>query len=1412
MAKVTDPALIAALEAKAAQKVTDPDLIAALEAKASGVTPMDPTAPLPRDTVSALGANLDINRESTAPPWWTQVDQQSLANRLPFAAAQASFFGAGGDQIPQMEAPAGRSQQMIDALGAGIGTGADFALMAPLAAEAIPARLGAAAARGLQAARVPAAVATRVAPGLTRAPAMFAGHTALSGGSPGEVALSGAEGLAFGALGAVPGLRTVMQGPVGHELVNTEALALLNMAHGMDLGEAHATAIPTALGLKLGGMAAGPQGGLGPERVGSWDAVREMRFRREVAMRELQAREMAAEQARAEARAREMTEQPPLVEPQPFWRSPVETGSMDPADVARRVREAAAEDRARREAVQPPEEALAESGQGGLMPAGTTMPVRNPPAVLPPEGRLAAEAPSGPPVGLSPEVVRRAVQGSDLPAEPNLALPPGGSTGAPSATPTESSPILTSGGRRQYVSPIKGENGEPLYTEDIPTVPRRASAREPFGRGEPVTGTIEVGPDGQAILPQQQLTPRRGRQPLPTRRGDVTAGSILGGGGEAFKFRELRQALGDLGRNLVDADARIADKIAPFYRDGMTDSEFLGQREVREQMMRAENMGSVLDAAKAIASGLPPAPKPPGPSGAPTRRPEPTSGQTEGVAGLRESVSQTRRGSRLSEGVNEFLNDGESFRDMTGRLKDAGPVVDPARLKEIRNEVRAERAAAKAAAKEAGEEAPKYSRDSKDEADYRALKENLDPKFVQYVEAEAAKKAGEDGGKSPLDIGYFRAQRHSQDYLYQGAGGGAAGDANPLDGPLIRNVQDSRRVGYKWHDATLAEAEGVLKRNGIKMDSPEDAAVAKLIEGAKGGSIADFAQTPDGQAILSGVKGRDGTVRAAEEVAQLLENVRVDRNSLTNVYGETELSKREGYAPKYDARPAWWNIFGKEGKIARAYRGPEAGPTAAPSLDAPGKAKKSDPHARRRTRGDEGRDWSIVRGLHRYIGEEAAVISGTMGLHNNYQYARFLELNGFEGAAKVVRAYSQSDFNKRGWGLGGQLDRAFNEGGVTGVLGAGMKWNYDRLADAVFTLNLGWNMIVQPSSAVFVYAAGGNKASAQGLIGARDPEFRKFVDQNVFARQVKSRRGGSVGDIGQDASAEGSIDTGITKLKHKAQTFNQIIEREIDMYAAYVGMKQGEAMGLKGRELVDFMSDSIKKTQDVYNRQDRPELVRSKMFNVFAPFSGFGFNMASNLQEQGAIPFASRTGTYQVRGNRGQRVGYAVRLGVAAAVANTIAGMVAGREELYGPSSLPMFDILTGSGFGKGQLGPALVYQNDVKVWKAARDGEYGDAVARALKQRVPAARVFANIIQASDFASGNGPFVLPEDEMIQAITLGVWSTPSGRAYIDKMKGKGGKSAEIPSASPYPVVAPAGPAGGGFPTVGRGGVPIPAGR
>lgn len=898
--------------------------------------------------------------------------------------------------------------------------------------------------------------------------------------------------------------------------------------------------------------------------------------------------------------------------------------------------------------------------------------------------------------------------------------------------------------------------------------------------GEPITQ--ELIDQNSALLARYEAASKAVDEYLSTRggetpakpRGDVTLGSGLGGGGEAWKFKELRGAVAEAGKRLGNAlsssDAKISENLLKAYVPGMKESEFLGMPGVRDQLMKVQDIDSVLSTVLE-AGNNPQPPKPSGPSGGRGRAPIPVKPAGGTLGSLQQAAEQPRERSRVSAGVHDYLRGNATVPEMGQKLAESGVVAKSERIKQIRQEVRAEIAKAKEEAAANGTKVKQRDlfngRTAKEEIRYRDLSERLDPQAVEFIEKQRELAAG--GEKTSLDITVNRSSTHAQDYLYQGMGGGKVGDANPLDGPLIRNNHDSRRVMYKFNDEYLAKVDEIGNRNGIKLGSKESSAVGPLIEGAGEMPVRDFAATPEGRKILDGLKNEEGVIATAEETIPILEQIRTDRNAVTDALGESPMAKRTGYFPKYEARAEWWRLFGSKGKIAQSYRGHEKTPTVAPSLDAPSKAKKSDPHAKRRTGKEIDRDWDFYRNMHRYIGEESTVVGGVIGLKNAYEYADFLELNGFGPAAEVVRNYAQSDFNKRAWGPMAGIDRYFNEGGVPQVAGDFMKWNYDRLADAVFTLNLGWNLVVQPSSAVFVGASGGIKDSTAGLVGARNREFRQFVDKEVFARQVKSRRGGSIGDVGQEGGGVGGVDTGITKLKHKAQFINEVIEKEVDYFAAYVGMKHGERLGLQGRELTDFMSDYIKKTQDVYNRQDRPELVRSKMFNVMAPFAGFSFNMKSNLQEKG-VPIGSRRGAYEINPNKSSKAGHAMRLAIGAAAANAIAGMFVGRDDLYAPSSLPMFDVLTGGGFAKGKLGPAVAAQNELQIWKDAADGKYGEAVARGIRSRVPAGRIISNLILADKYLAGRGPFQLREDEYVKAVILGVWATESGQAYIKTLE------------------------------------------
>jgi hypothetical protein len=843
-------------------------------------------------------------------------------------------------------------------------------------------------------------------------------------------------------------------------------------------------------------------------------------------------------------------------------------------------------------------------------------------------------------------------------------------------------------------------------------------------------------------------------------------GAIGGGGGEAWKFRELRDAISEAGRRLGTAlstsDAKIAEGLLKAYAPGQKDSEFMAMPGVREALMKSDSPNEVWAMFKDAAANRPDPTTPP--SGGRGRTPlKPAKNAT--VASLREASTKPRANNKVSEAVQPFLNGEADVPTMAGNLGKTGAVTERAKELEIRKKLRAERDAAKQKAKDAGEKFDTRGyyggRTVKQEAEYRILKEELDPNFATYSAEQ--RDARDGGGKSNLDISVDRAKLHNEAYVLQGMGGGEVGAKNPLDN-LIRTTEDSRSISNKYTDDVSIRADQLLKKHGIKLGDKDGALVGPFIEAAKDTPLDQFAATPEGQKILAGAKNPTKVVEVAKEVADIYETVLNDHNAVAEAIGEPKMNRLDGYFSKYGKRPSWWRI---DQKIAESYRGPEGSTTWYPSLEPSGTAKKSDSHVKHRTGREINRDWDLTRNLHRYIAEEGSFIGGAVGIHNAYKYAKLLEYDGHTNAARIIRDYAQSTFNRAESGVMNPLDRLVTQGGVPNVIGDYFKWNYDRLADAMFTLNIPWNIIVQPSSAGFVTAAGSPKDSIKGAAIKMSPEFRKFVDEQVFSRKIKGRSGGSVGDIGQSEKVTGT-DTGLTKLKKKGQFVNEVIEREIDYYAAAVGMEHGKRLGLEGRELTDFMSDYIRKTQDVYHRQDRPMAVRSKAFNVAFPFMGYAFNAKSNLQENLGI---GRRGAYKIRPTVQSRAWYGARLAISGAVAGAIGKMIANRDELYGPSMLPMYDVLTGGGPGKGMLGPANVYAGDMKMFKDIADGKYGPALASGIRRRVPFGRMVSDLLMADYFLEDpRAPFQLQEDEYPQALVFGVWSTPSGKKYLEELK------------------------------------------
>jgi hypothetical protein len=1408
-----------------------------------------------------FGPDININREYIGPGLFDKLDNQNFGNRALYSFAQNMFFGNGRDYIQPLDAPTERGGKFADALGAGAAVGADFALTAPvaaLAAGALPARLAPAIAGAMTKAKVPVALANRLAPGVIQTPMTFAGQAALSGEDPAKAAMMG---LAFSLLPGAPVVRNIAANPVGAQAVNIGALTALNKAEGLPWGESISNAVATDIGLKIGNAMVGPQPGLrrSPAEMELANVERAQKLaeiERQIAAAEGQAsiKDMSAQQEAARRAA--LMESTP-VEPQ-MVRPPSEISDAALQRlIASRVRAADAEVTAQREALRaqadqaaPDMGGMPGTGSGiglerraeimameeqariaeerGLVMPQEPRPIptneqlgirwrdgaaqeQPPAAVLPAQGPVDAvrdqygrpilppEKDSRPlevPTIIEPKKEAPAPQPDPEPARgPNNLVDQRGwpSAGAEAEAPRRGpQEIVVDGVRYQ---PVLSEQDRTLALREAPkrsepAPPTLIEATQPpnvspsglvDSRGWPSAGTaVEapkrnlsvVAPDAprttdapnlSATAPSRIIDPTA---PNPRRRGDIQLGSGLGGGGEAWKFKELRGAISEAGRRLGTAlstsDAKIAEGLLKAYTPGQKDSEFMAMPGVREALMKSDSPNEVWAMFKDAAANRPDPTTPP--SGGRGRTPlKPAKNAT--VASLREASTKPRANNKVSEAVQPFLNGEADVPTMAGNLGKTGAVTERAKELEIRKKLRAERDAAKQKAKDAGEKFDTRGyyggRTVKQEAEYRILKEELDPNFATYSAEQ--RDARDGGGKSNLDISVDRAKLHNEAYVLQGMGGGEVGAKNPLDN-LIRTTEDSRSISNKYTDDVSIRADQLLKKHGIKLGDKDGALVGPFIEAAKDTPLDQFAATPEGQKILAGAKNPTKVVEVAKEVADIYETVLNDHNAVAEAIGEPKMNRLDGYFSKYGKRPSWWRI---DQKIAESYRGPEGSTTWYPSLEPSGTAKKSDSHVKHRTGREINRDWDLTRNLHRYIAEEGSFIGGAVGIHNAYKYAKLLEYDGHTNAARIIRDYAQSTFNRAESGVMNPLDRLVTQGGVPNVIGDYFKWNYDRLADAMFTLNIPWNIIVQPSSAGFVTAAGSPKDSIKGAAIKMSPEFRKFVDEQVFSRKIKGRSGGSVGDIGQSEKVTGT-DTGLTKLKKKGQFVNEVIEREIDYYAAAVGMEHGKRLGLEGRELTDFMSDYIRKTQDVYHRQDRPMAVRSKAFNVAFPFMGYAFNAKSNLQENLGI---GRRGAYKIRPTVQSRAWYGARLAISGAVAGAIGKMIANRDELYGPSMLPMYDVLTGGGPGKGMLGPANVYAGDMKMFKDIADGKYGPALASGIRRRVPFGRMVSDLLMADYFLEDpRAPFQLQEDEYPQALVFGVWSTPSGKKYLEELK------------------------------------------
>ena len=185
----------------------------------------------------------------------------------------------------------------------------------------------------------------------------------------------------------------------------------------------------------------------------------------------------------------------------------------------------------------------------------------------------------------------------------------------------------------------------------------------------------------------------------------------------------------------------------------------------------------------------------------------------------------------------------------------------------------------------------------------------------------------------------------------------------------------------------------------------------------------------------------------------------------------------------------------------------------------------------------------------------------------------------------------------------------------------------------------------------------------------------------------------------------------------------------------------------------------------------------------------FMFEMANNMREN----LGDNVGTYKTFNTKKSKTAFAIRSMTAMMLASSVAQLVAGKDNLYGPGSfVPFFSYLTGTGHGKGQLYSADMYSDGVRMIKALSEGDNVKA-AKLINQHLSTAGIQLN--RAIDTVEGVSNDEIQGWDIIKAL---IWGPNSLEANEDKSNTGAQSKVELPrkSSTRKPAAAPRKQSGG----------------
>lgn len=264
------------------------------------------------------------------------------------------------------------------------------------------------------------------------------------------------------------------------------------------------------------------------------------------------------------------------------------------------------------------------------------------------------------------------------------------------------------------------------------------------------------------------------------------------------------------------------------------------------------------------------------------------------------------------------------------------------------------------------------------------------------------------------------------------------------------------------------------------------------------------------------------------------------------------------------------------------------------------------------------KDTRILRVLNDVIDIASRDIFNTNIIENNKVHAKALERAGKANASNSLMDWTSRVFA----GQKHPTDVAVSKLGAYGEVPAGLQmWLKNRLMETIFPLNFRWAMKTQWTSLNLLAARVGYANQVRGLRVFTDPKLNKIV-KDTYAYVMKSGTAvapeiaafrETVADFPK-LSQPGAWSTTAQKANFLMKAHEEILVR----HAVASGYFKGKQMGLKGRDLLEYASDTGARAHSMYNMENLPGVLHSKILKSSFPLQTFSFEAMNHLRQLAA--------------------------------------------------------------------------------------------------------------------------------------------------------------------------------------------------